>query len=588
MKENVLRGKPIAQGIAIGAAFLYTRDRIDIPQQMIGEGEIPRELSAYADACRKVGDEIAEMIRRTERRDEADILNAHKMLLEDEETAEQVRQGIQERHWNAAKAIDAAFQEVAELMSGAEDPYILQRIADINDIRSRLLRQVLHLSVRELRTAEGILVADELYPSDFKQLDREKICGVLTEQGEVTSHAAIMARNLGIPVVFGAQGVTQQLRDGETVIVNGSRGEAILAPTAATEENCRRLCAAYQKSEAVRQQYLFRSCATKDGCPVTIEVNEGTLEADFERDCRCADGVGLFRTEFLYMESAALPDEETQFRAYRRVLQAFSGKPVIIRTLDIGADKQLPYLPLEKEENPALGNRAIRYCLANPGLFRIQLRALLRASVYGELWIMFPMISGVEDYEAVRRFCEEVKEELLRSGVAVSDSIRYGIMIEIPSAVMMAEELANEVDFASVGTNDLTQYTLAVDRVGSGVGAYYRPLHPALVRLLRHAAAAFSAQGKPLGVCGELAGSAEGALLLTALGIRQLSMHPSKVAEVKYTLSRFDSAELDALRAGLLRATNEMQVRETLRQALGAHEIVHMDWDLPKQEDNRE
>lgn len=577
MGEEVLRGKPISDGIAIGKVFLYTHDSIAIPQERIQGSDVPRELSAYAAACETVGDELLEMIRGTERQEDADILNIHRMLLEDAETAAQVRWGIESQHWTAAKAIDAAFQEVADMMSGMEDPYISQRVADINDIRGRLLRCVLRLAVRDLRAAEGILVSDELYPSDFKRIDRARVRGILTEQDGTGSHAAIMARNLGLPVVFGVRGITRKVNDGELVAVNGNSGEATLAPTAATAEKCRQLCGEYQESEAVKRRYRFKSCATKDGCPITIEVNEGTLEADFESDCACSDGIGLLRTEFLYMESAALPDEETQFRAYRRILQTFGDKPAIIRTLDIGADKQLPYLPLAKEENPALGKRAIRYCMEDPELFRIQLRALFRASVYGKLWIMFPMISGVEDYKAVRDFCEEVKQELVSGGIPLSDSIRYGIMIEIPSAAVMAEELAEIVDFASIGTNDLTQYVLAVDRVGGGVDTYYRPLHPALARLIRHTATAFSARGKPLGVCGELAGSAEGALMLTSLGVRQLSMDPSRVAEVKYTLAQFGSDELDALGADLLRSENEQQIRARLRKELDTHRVMDLE-----------
>ena len=574
MGGEILLGKPVSPGIAIGSAFLYTHSPIEIPQGLIPEADVESELSAYADACQRVGAEISEMIQHTERQDEADILRTHLMLLEDAATAKQVRLGIEARHWSAAKAIDAAFQEIVDMMSGMDDPYILQRVADINDIRIRLLRYVLKLPVRELGTAEGILVSNELYPSDFKQLDRKRITGILTEQGEVSSHAAIMARNLELPVVFGVRGAAREIRDGEAVIVDGSQGRAIVSPDEAAMVKYRQLLDVYRRNEAIRRQYLFRDCVTRDGHRITIEVNEGTLEADLEKDCRCSDGVGLFRTEFLYMESAALPDEETQLRAYRQVLQAFGSKPVIIRTLDIGADKQLPYLPPAKEENPALGKRAIRYCMANPELFRVQLRALLRASVFGSLWIMFPMISGTEDYIDVRRFCDEVRRELEAEGVPVSDAVRYGIMIEIPSAAIMAAELAKIVDFASIGTNDLTQYTLAVDRVGAGVERYYRPLHPALLRLLHSTAAAFSAQGKPLGVCGELAGSAEGALLLSGMGIRQLSMDASKVAEVKYALSRFDSHELEELGAEALLAGGEDQIRARLREKLSAHGLT--------------
>ena len=580
MAEETLQGKPVSPGIAIGPVFLYTHDEIDVPQDQIQASDVARELSVYAEACEKVGAEILEIIQRTERQNEADILNTHMLLLNDFEIAAQVRQGIENQRWNAAKAIDTAFREVADMMSAIDDPYLLQRAADIHDIRHKLLRQVLHIPAKDLSTASGILVSNELYPSDFKQFDRKRIAGVLTEQGESTSHAAIMARNLGIPVVFGVRDVTKKMRDGEIAVINGSRGEVILAPTPATEEKCRQLYSVYQKSEAVKRQYLFKNCATKDGQPITVEVNAGSLEADFEKDCKCSDGIGLFRTEFLYMESAALPDEETQFRAYRHVLQAFAGKPVIIRTLDIGADKQLPYLPLVKEENPALGNRAIRYCMANPELFRVQLRALLRASVYGNLWIMFPMISGVEDYHNVRDFCDAVRLELEACGIPLSNSIRYGIMIEIPSAAVMAEELAGIVDFASIGTNDLTQYTLAIDRVGRGVEPYYRPLHPALARLLHHISTAFSTQGKPLGVCGELAGSPEGALLLTSLGIRQLSMDSSKIAGVKYVLSQFEAGELDTIGAYLLKAENERQIWAKLREELTAHNVISTDQDL--------
>lgn len=572
-KETIIQGKTIADGIVIDKAFVFTHKKMEIPQYSIGNDEVEREIASYCSARDLVKQEMLSELSGMDAEASA-IYSAHIMMLEDPDMDVQIREMIRNGLRNAAKATDVVYCEFAGMMECMEDPYLRQRASDIHDIRLRLVQQLLGWEAKDYKQKHGVLVADELLPSDFKRLCRENLTGVVTEQGETASHAAIIAKSFNVPVIFGAKEVSALVKDTDTVVLDGCRGTVILSPQHDTVEEYLRLKSDYREVKTRQSGYIYAKCATKDGVPFAIEANERSVGQELELDVACADGVGLFRTEFLYMESAAFPDEETQFCAYRAVLQSFSGKPVIIRTLDIGADKQLPYYTLAKEENPALGNRAIRFCLSNRELFRTQLRALLRASVYGDLWIMFPMIGGIEDFRAAKKVFSDVKRELKEEYPDFHCAVKLGIMIEIPSAVMMADELAKEVDFASIGTNDLTQYLEAVDRVGSTVGEYYRPFHPALLRMLRYVVQAFDREQKPVGVCGELAGTPEGAVVLASLGIRRLSMDRSSIAGVKYTLAQFCVDELLALGQQLLEAPTEDQVRNVLCKKMQEHSLV--------------
>lgn len=565
--ESIIQGKMIAPGITIDKPFVFAREAIEIPQYTVGPDEAAQELASYCRAQEAVRQEMQAELAGQEA-DAAEICRTHILMLEDPDMDGQIRDAIQNGGANAAKAADAAYREFAGLMAAMEDPYLRQRASDLHDVRLRLLRKLLRLETKDYRQMRGVLAASELLPSDFQLVSAELLTGIVTEQDETASHAAIIARSLNIPVLFAVKNAVALAKAADTVILDGGRGSAIFSPLPETAERYSRLQADFQKSRAIQERYLSARCATADGAAFTIEVNEGSVSQELAADALHADGVGLFRTELLYMDSAMLPDEQTQLSAYRAVLQSFSGKPVIIRTLDIGADKQLPYLTPEKEENPALGNRALRFCLSHRELFRTQLRALLRASAYGELWIMFPMIGGIEDFRAAKKALLEVQEELQAEEPGLRCAVRLGIMIEIPSAALTADVLAAEADFASIGTNDLTQYAEAVDRVGRTAGDYYRPLHPALLRMIHYAAQSFDRAGKPIGVCGELAGTPEGAIALASLGIRQLSMDRSALAAVKYTLAQFRTDELSALGRQLLAAATEEQVRHALRSRL--------------------
>lgn len=566
-KETVINGITIAPGVVIDEVFLFAHEELEVPQYMVKAEEAEQEITAYHSALERVMQEMTSSLAEL-KGEESEIMNAHIMILNDSEIDSQIQDYIRMEQYNAAKAVDAAYREFAELMASMDDPYLKQRSSDIQDIRLLLLEQLLYRKRKDFKRMRGILGANELFPSDFKQLCREAVTGIVTEQDEATSHAAIIARSFDVPVIFGAKGISAMVQNGDLAALDGNQGTAILNPTAGTAAKYRNLQDADRKKKEIRNVYLRRNCQTKDGAKFAIEVNEGTMDVNYTDDCACSDGVGLFRTEFLYMESARLPDEETQFSAYREVLQGFRGKPVIIRTLDIGADKQLPYFSLPEEANPALGKRAIRYCLSNKELFRTQLRALLRASAYGDLWIMFPMISGVEDYRAAKKTVIAVQEELQREVPELQCRFKLGIMVEIPSAAMMADTLAHEVDFASIGTNDLTQYLEAVDRVGGSAGDYYRPFHPALMRMVHQVVQAFARERKPVGVCGELAGKPDGAVALASLGIRQLSMDRTSIAGVKCTIAQFETSELQALGDRLLQASSEEEVRSELEAAM--------------------
>lgn len=455
-------------------------------------------------------------------------------------------------------------------MEANADGLMRERAADLQDVRSRLLRCLSGAPEKNLSRLPGpvIIAARDLLPTDTATMDRENVLAIITETGGQTSHSAILARSYGIPAVLGVSGAMEVLRDGETAAVDGSAGVVIVEPDGETRAALETRRAGDLARRALDAQYRCEPCATADGTAIDIGVNIGEAVEDYAALAEGADLAGLFRTEFLYMQGSRLPTEEEQFAAYSSLLRGFGGKPVVLRTLDVGGDKALPCLPLPQEENPFLGKRALRLCLDRQDLFVTQLRAALRASVWGNLWIMFPMVGTPEDWRQAKALADRVRAELLAEGTAVAENVKFGVMIEVPSIVVLADKIVREVDFASIGTNDLCQYTLAVDRGNREVTGYYQMYSPAVFRMIAHVSGVFREAGKPLCVCGELGGDAGAALALVGMGLRKLSMSRGAVGTVKRVLAGKTMGQLESLAARVLDCATAAEAEACLQSML--------------------
>ena len=466
------------------------------------------------------------------------LFEIHEMLVEDPEFTEQVCMILKQEHCNAEYAVQMAGEQNAARLEQLEDAYLQERAADIRDVTMRILENLTGQRQRGVRLSEpAIVAAEDLTPSETLQLDRSKVLAFVTRQGSENSHAAILARSMGIPAVCGMQELTDDLV-GQEVWLDGTAGMLITDADEETERTCLKKEQEQREYRRLLQQMKGRRVQLADGTWMRLYANISApedVEAVLEND---GEGIGLFRSEFLYLASEQEPSEETQFEAYRRVLEGMEGKEVIIRTLDLGADKRVPYFALNVEENPAMGMRAIRICLEQPELFRTQLRALYRASAYGKLSILFPMIASVWEMQECRRLCECVRQELRAEGIPFAEQVPLGAMIETPAAVWCAEELAKEADFFSVGTNDLTQYTLACDRQSGKLDRFFDPHHPAVLRELECAAAAAKKAKIPIGICGELAGDESLLPFFVKIGISELSVAPKKILPLREVLTK--------------------------------------------------
>lgn len=497
---------------------------------------------------------------------QAEILDAQLTLLQDEySVVEPILEKIGDERCNAAHAADSVLSEIAAMFAQADDEYLSQRAADVKDIRERLLLHILEQERVHFDALpeDTILVAAELTPSDTIRLDLRHIAGIATETGGYYSHTGIITRNLGIPAVSGLEFDLDAIEDGTCAIVDGETGRFTLSPSEAERQVFLREREELARVVSNLEQYRTRKSYTADGVEGCICANIGTPADAMDAMQKGAEGIGLMRSEFLYMDHEGLPDEETQFAAYREVLETMAGRPVIVRTLDIGGDKDLPALALPKEDNPFLGFRAIRLCLQRKDLFRVQLRALLRASVYGNLHIMFPMISSLEELREAKAMLAQAREELLAEGVCVAP-VKVGIMIEIPSAALLADCLAKEVDFFSIGTNDLIQYTLAAERGNASVEYLYTPYQPAVLRLIAMAAKAAEDNGIFCGMCGEAA--ADPALLpvFWGMGIHELSMSAGSITRARMVLASCDDHACRELVHKVLACTSSEQVKQIL------------------------
>jgi len=544
--------------------------RPSVEKRVIAEEVVEAEIARLHAALQDAREELEALRDRAERElgaEEAAIFSAHLLMLEDPELVHRAEQYIRTERCNAEWAQKRAGEEIAAELAAIPDDYLRARADDVRDVSMRVVSLLSGVPRAALSKPDqpAIIVADELLASDIAHFDRSMILGIAMQTGSPTSHAAILARSMGLPAVLGAPGLLDAVRTGDVLVVNGDAGEVIINPDAAelaTWEEQRR---ARDRRRQELQALSALPAATTDGHAVEVAANIG-FPADVEPALAAgAEGVGLFRTEFLFLDRAAPPSEEEQFAAYSQVARALAGRKVIIRTLDIGGDKHLPWLAQENEANPFLGLRGARLCLWHQEVFRTQLRALLRASAEGNIWVMFPMISDVKEVLEIRRVVNEVSDQLAAAGVPHRVPT-LGIMVEVPSAALTVEAFLDEVDFVSIGTNDLTQYTLAADRTNASVASLADPLHPAVLRLIAHVVEAVRQAGKWVGVCGDLAGDPVAAPVLVGLGVDELSMAASLIPEVKAavrSLSFADARRL-ALRAKSCRTAGE--VREVLQQ----------------------
>lgn len=537
---EILKGVGAAPGLSIGKAVWWKKEQPEITTTSIEHVE--QEIDRFQQAVQKTQEQIQKLRDLAAKKmgeAEAAVFDAHAAFLIDPAFVGEMENRIRTKKQNAESICQEVVDEMVTLFSQLEDEYMQARADDIRDVGNRLLLNLLGKTPFDpsLLTAGSVVIAEELTPSDTAQFP-EGIAGMITAKGSKTAHAAIMARTLGIPAVLGLGKEIEKIEDDASLIIDGTNGEILLNPS---EEKITSTQEAIEKQKAALAKALQEAkedAKTGDGVRIHVLANIGSL-ADVEpARKKYAEGVGLFRTEFLYQENTHWPTEDEQYDAYKKVLEAFAGKPVIIRTLDIGGDKDLPYAELPKEENPFLGHRAIRYCLANPEMFKTQLRALLRASIYGELWIMFPMIGSVSEVRAAKALLEEAKQELSTRGETYSDDIKVGIMVEIPAAAITADLIAPEVDFMSIGTNDLTQYTLAADRGNELVAPLYDAAHPAVLRLVQMTAEAAAKHNVIVGMCGELAGDPTMTEILVGLGLKELSMSAGAIPEVKQAIRK--------------------------------------------------
>ena len=567
----LITGIAASSGIVIGKAYLVESSKPALPTHKIASQQAEAELARLKHARETTKEQLTAIRDGLSARagaEEAAIFDAHIMLLEDEMLAETIAQEIAQGN-NAEIAVRNATDIIGSMFDNMEDEYMRGRAADIRDIGGRWLNNLLGVKTGSLgaMTEPAIVFARDLTPSDTAQMNKDLVLAFVTETGGRTSHSAIMARSLEIPAVVGT-GIVKGITTGDTVIVDGGSGTVIVQPTAEDlkEYERRRSQQAQQRAQLLSLKDL--PATTSDGKNFELVANIGT-PGDVESAIKYgAQGVGLYRTEFLYMDRKDMPSEEEQFNAYRQVLTAFGKLPVIIRTLDIGGDKELSYLPMAKELNPFLGNRALRLCLANPRLFKIQLRALLRAGTVGNLWIMLPMVATIGEVRQAKELLRNVEAELQQEKVPYSQDYKLGIMIEIPAAAIQADLFAEEVDFFSIGTNDLIQYTCAADRMNENVSYLYDPFNPAVLRLIQGVIAAGRHQGKMVGMCGEMAGEPLAAPLLVAMGLDEFSMSASSIPQVKAVIRSLSSLRCQELWAMAKECTEGSHIRRLLEAEL--------------------
>lgn len=566
-----LTGIAASDGIAIAKAYRFVQPDLTFAKTTVHD--IEAEQKRLAAALAKAEQELIVIRQQTLEKfsaEEAAIFEAHLLVVHDPELIGPINQKIADEAVNAEYALHEVTSMFVTLFEGMDDEYMSARASDIKDVTNRILAHLLgvHIPNPSNINEQVIIVANDLTPSETAQLDRNYVLGFITDIGGRTSHTAIMARSLEIPAVVGAGVATTTIQDGDTIIVDGLTGQVLVNPSADVIADYQEKAQKYRVQQAEWSTLVNEQTVSKDGVHVELAANIGSPN-DLDGVLRHgAEGIGLYRTEFLYMGRENLPSEEEQFTAYKTVLEGMKGKPVVIRTLDIGGDKHLPYLPLQEEMNPFLGHRAIRLCLDQQELFRTQLRALLRASVYGNLKIMFPMIATIQEFRAAKAILLEEKEKLIAGGIAVGSSIEVGMMVEIPSTAVMADIFAKEVDFFSIGTNDLIQYTMAADRMNEKVSYLYQPYNPAILRLIQMVIKAAHQEQKWVGMCGEMAGDEHAVPLLLGLGLDEFSMSATSILKTRALLKQLSVPEMQTLATEALQLATAEEVLEKVKQVV--------------------
>jgi len=556
-----LKGIAASQGISFAKAYVFVEPDLTVKEVKIED--VAAEIKRFEDAIEASKKEltiIKENALASLGADKAAVFEAHLLILDDPEFMGTVKTDIESKVINAEYAFKETSDMFISMFEAMDNEYMKERAADIRDVSKRILAHLLGVDLPNpsLIDEEVIVIAEDLTPSDTAQLNKKYVKGFATNIGGRTSHSAIMARSLEIPAVVGTSSITEDVKNGDILILDGLDGVVLVNPDEATTAEYKEKHAKFEAQKAEWAKLVTEKSVTKDGHEVILAANIGT-PADLEGvKNNGGEAVGLYRTEFLYMGRDQLPTEDEQFEAYKAVLEGMGDKPVVVRTLDIGGDKELPYLDLPKEMNPFLGFRAIRLCLEEKDLFRTQLRALLRASVYGKLCVMFPMIATVQEFRAAKALFLEEKEKLVAEGIAVSNDIELGIMVEIPSTAVIADIFAKEVDFFSIGTNDLIQYTMAADRMSEKVSYLYQPYNPAILRLVKNVIEASHKEGKWTGMCGEMAGDSLAIPLLLGMGLDEFSMSATSILQARSQIKNLTLAEMKELvEKAVMRATTE-------------------------------
>lgn len=556
-----------SEGIGIGTVVLIEEHEINIETKRVEE--TGAEIERLQNAIEKfVADTnvMAEKMDITVGKKDADILRGHIQMLQDPMIEEQISALIISEKITAEMAVDQVLEQTAEMFSQIPDELLQQRATDFRDIKTRMLKILLGIEDVDISQvpAGTVIVARDLTPSMTAGINPENIEGILTEVGGRTSHSAILARAMEVPAVLSIENICSIAKNGDKVVLDGTSGEAILNPDDETVEKFKKMYSDYQNEKALLKEYAGKPSQTKDGVKVELVCNIGK-PADANKAVECdGEGIGLFRTEFLFMDRDSMPTEEEQFEAYKEVAEKMKGKPVIIRTLDIGGDKDVPYLGLEHEDNPFLGFRAIRYCLQRKDIYEIQLKALLRASAFGKIKIMVPLVTGVDELRQVKAMFKEIMAELDKEGVAYNKNIEVGVMMETPAACMVADVLAKEAAFFSIGTNDLTGYTMAVDRGNAKVAYLYSTYNPAVLRAIKRISECGKKEGIMVGMCGEAAADSKLIPLLLAFGLDEFSVSATSVLKTRKTISDCTMDECKALADKVMACVTEEEVLEIL------------------------
>ena len=557
-----------SEGIGIGKVVLIEEHDLTVEKKSVTDTDA--ELKRLQDAIEKfvsITNEMADKMAKTVGEQDADILRGHIIMLQDPMIEEQISALMISEKISAEMALEQVLDQTAEMFAAVPDELIQQRATDLMDIKSRMLKILMGIEEVDISQVpeNTVLVARDLTPSMTAGINPANIAGILTEVGGRTSHSAILARAMEIPAVLSIEGICGIVKNGDTVVLDGSKVEAIVNPDEATVKEFEKKFADYAAEKELLKAYKGKPSQTKDGVKVELVSNIGKPE-DADKVVECdGEGIGLFRTEFLFMDRDSVPTEEEQFEAYKKVAETMKGKPVIIRTLDIGGDKAIPYLGLETEENPFLGFRAIRFCLKRRDIYEVQLRALLRASAFGDIKIMVPLVTGVDELRAVKVILEDIKRQLDKDGIAYNKDVKVGVMMETPAACMMADALAKEADFFSIGTNDLTGYTMAVDRGNAKVAYLYSTYNPAVLRAIKRIIECGKAEGIMVGMCGEAAADPKLIPLLLAFGLDEFSVSATSVLKTRKTISNCNIDECKALAEKVMKCVTEEEVLELLK-----------------------